>query len=93
MYMIYWVEKSGNSVIPKSKLFQTSQFNESLKFTNDLRKRQETERDVAFVTMTSEHPDSVGKLGVDAVEDGRTPDGHEYEWTKKHRGGPPLPLE
>jgi hypothetical protein len=31
----------------------------------------------------------VGKPGVDAVVDGKTPDGHDYEWSKAGRAGKP----
>ena len=29
----------------------------------------------------------VGPIGVSAVEDGKTPDGHDYEWSKAGRAG------
>lgn len=51
-----------------------------------------------FVTMVAEDPQQVGRPGVDAVENGKTPDGHAYEWSKAGRAGkprkhdkPPLP--
>jgi hypothetical protein len=43
----------------------------------------------AFVTMVAEDPRQVGKPGVDAVVDGKTPDGHDYEWSKAGRAGKP----
>jgi hypothetical protein len=43
----------------------------------------------AFVTMVAEDPQQVGKPGVDAVVDGKTPDGHAYEWSKTGRAGKP----
>jgi len=36
-----------------------------------------------FVTMVSEHTDQVGKMGVDAVTNGKCPDGVEYDWKKR----------
>ena len=36
-----------------------------------------------FVTMVSENTDQIGKPGVDSVQDGKTPDGVEYSWTKR----------
>ena len=42
-----------------------------------------------FVTMVAEDPRQVGKPGVDAVVDGKTPDGHDYEWSKSGRAGKP----
>ena len=42
-----------------------------------------------FVTMASENPQNVGKQGVDAVVDGKTPDGQDYDWSKAGRAGKP----
>jgi hypothetical protein len=39
--------------------------------------------------MVAEDPRQVGKPGVDAVVDGKTPDGHDYEWSKTGRAGKP----
>ncbi|MBQ0130977.1 MAG: hypothetical protein KBT18_02030 [Comamonas sp.] len=43
----------------------------------------------AHVCISSELRDMVGILGVSAVEDGRTPDGQPYEWSKAGRAGAP----
>ena len=43
----------------------------------------------SFVTMVAEDPNQVGKPGVDAVVDGKTPDGQAYEWSKTGRAGKP----
>jgi hypothetical protein len=51
--------------------------------------RQQREAGFTFVTMVSEDPRQVGKPGVDAVVDGKTPDGHDYEWSKAGRAGKP----
>jgi len=39
------------------------------------------------VTMSSQLEGNVGQMGVDSVQDGKTPDGHEYTWSKAHRAG------
>ena len=39
------------------------------------------------VTISTENSDSVGKPGVDTLVDGKTPDGHDYEWSKAGRAG------
>lgn len=65
-------------------LFEDEQFVDALDTTQFLRKAG-----MKHVIMSSEPGDMVGSLGVDSVEDGKTPDGHDYEWSKKHRGGPP----
>ena len=36
-----------------------------------------------FVCMVSENPNSIGQSGVDAVVDGKLPDGNNYEWRKR----------
>jgi microsomal dipeptidase-like Zn-dependent dipeptidase len=56
--------------------------NEALQYTEQFRKLG-----MIFVTMVSENPNSVGKLGVDSVVDGRTPDGVAYTWNKASRIG------
>jgi hypothetical protein len=43
----------------------------------------------SFVTMASENTQHVGKQGVDAVVDGKTPDGQAYDWSKAGRAGTP----
>lgn len=41
----------------------------------------------AHVCISSELRDMVGLAGVSAVEDGRTPDGKVYDWSKAGRAG------
>ena len=41
----------------------------------------------AHVVISSELRDMVGPVGVAAVENGQTPDGHSYEWSKAGRAG------
>jgi hypothetical protein len=41
----------------------------------------------AHVSLSTDFAHHVGKPGVAAVEDGRTPDGHAYEWSKAGRAG------
>jgi hypothetical protein len=55
----------------------------ALKACENLRKQS----DVCHVTMSSELNDMVGKAGVDSVIDGKTPDGHAYDWSKSGRAG------
>ena len=51
--------------------------------------REKRDAGCTFVTMVSEDPQHVGKPGVDAVVDGKTPDGQDYEWSKAGRAGKP----
>jgi hypothetical protein len=39
-----------------------------------------------FVTIKGNGLEICGKFGVDEIKDGKTPDGHEYGWTKRRIG-------
>ena len=39
------------------------------------------------VVMSNEPKNMVGKMGVSAVENGKTPDGEVYDWSKADRAG------
>lgn len=39
------------------------------------------------VSMSVENPNMVGKIGVDSIADGKTPDGEDYTWSKAGRAG------
>lgn len=76
-FMVYWTRTNGIS--GSMKLYElTAAINYA-----ELHRRQ----GMRFVTMCSENPDQVGKPGVDSVEDGKTPDGEDYTWSKAHRAG------
>ena len=73
MYKIYWTDFSNT---PQGI------YNNTL--TGALRICEEKRRaGFTFVTMVSENPNSVGKPGVDSVEDGVLPDGEDYTWMKR----------
>lgn len=40
-----------------------------------------------FVTITDGTTEIVGRFGVDSVQDGRCPDGVDYDWNKSSRIG------
>ena len=44
---------------------------------------------MVHVTLSTDFAAHVGKPGVDAVQDGRTPDGQAYQWSKAGRAGAP----
>ena len=79
MFKIYWTGTHGEAC---------SQDEPLLTLALDIVKQQ---RDAGhrFVTMVAEDPSHVGKPGVDAVVDGKTPDGQDYEWSKTGRAGKP----
>jgi hypothetical protein len=73
MFKVYWTDQCGTVFgheIPDMTV--------ALKTAQTLRSEG-----YRFVTMVSENPDSVGKAGVDAVEDGVLPNGDAYGWKKR----------
>ncbi len=79
MFKIYWTGTHNEAC---------SQNEERLTQALDLVK-EKRDAGYAFVTMVAEDPHQVGKPGVDAVVDGKTPDGHDYDWSKAGRAGKP----
>jgi len=77
MFKIYWTD-ANNQAFSQDEALLTQALE---------RVRQQRDAGYRFVTMVSEDPQQVGKPGVDAVVDGRTPDGHAYEWSKAGRAG------
>lgn len=83
---IFWLElDSGNGELTAChRVFGDKEFNPALSFCKEI--RTQTDRPevvVSHVTMSTELSDMVGKAGVDSVENGKTPDGVEYSWTKR----------
>jgi len=79
MFKIYWT--GANS--------EACSQNEAL-LTNALEiVKEKRNAGYSFVTMVAEDPNQVGKPGVDAVENGKTPDGEVYDWSKAGRAGRP----
>ena len=70
MYVVYWM---GLDEDPYMKKY--SELTEALRASKELR-----DMGRRFVTMVSEDPNCVGKAGVDSIENGKTPDGHAYDW-------------
>ena len=79
MFKIYWTTSNQDAC---------SQDEASLTTALALVKEKRGEG-YSFVTMVAEDPNHVGKPGVDAVVDGKTPDGHIYDWSKAGRAGTP----
>ena len=69
--------------LPECLHYDDKQMSEALKQCQVLR----TDPRNAHVVMSSELREMVGPIGVSAVEDGKTPDGHDYEWSKAGRAG------
>lgn len=79
MFKIYWTGTHGEACSQDEELLT-----KALEIVKEKR-----DAGYAFVTMVAEDPRQVGKPGVDAVVDGKTPDGHAYEWSKAGRAGMP----
>lgn len=88
-YVVYWLDCGDDGYAPEPVVgheeFTDLQMTEALAFMQRLRNAG-----MRHVTFSAENPNSVGKAGVDSVVDGKTPDGHDYEWSKQHRGHPGL---
>ena len=79
MFKIY-----GTDLSKRIQAQETQVLVEALRITKEMRDAGWT-----FVTMVSENPEQVGKPGVDSVVNGKTPDGHDYDWSKADRAGKP----
>ena len=79
--VVFWLEPSElpDKVDPKHHVFSDIQLTDALALCH--RKRQEPH--VSHVCISSQSDLQVGKMGVDAVEDGKTPDGEAYTWMKR----------
>lgn len=69
--------------LPHCLPYTDAQMGEALAQCQSLR----TDPRHAHVTISSELRDMVGPVGVAAVEDGHTPDGERYDWSKAGRAG------
>ena len=74
MYKVYWTNQYNNE--PYTSDF--SNLTEALNWCHEQRTAGKT-----VVTMVSENPNSIGKPGVDAVTNGKLPDGSDYTWRKR----------
>ena len=73
MYQVFFIDPFG-----EAGAVECLTLTEALKWANELR-----DNGNRFVTIASENPDSVGRSGVDSVEDGQLPNGEEYTWRKR----------
>jgi hypothetical protein len=79
MFKIYWTDENN-----QAHGQEAAELVQALQITKDKR-----DAGYSFVTMASENTQHVGKPGVDAVVDGKTPDGQDYDWSKAGRAGTP----
>ena len=79
MFKIYWTDKNN-----QAHGEEAAEIVQALQITKGKR-----DAGYSFVTMVSENTQHVGKQGVDTIIDGKTPDGHDYDWSKAGRAGTP----
>lgn len=81
IFTVYWMY---DSIRPNA--LQFTDMNDALSFMEAKRKSSAEEK-ISAITMCSESTNMVGKMGVDSVVNGKTPDGHVYDWNKYSRVG------
>lgn len=78
MYMVYWTTIENDIAEAQGQEFASDKMSAAMAFLEALRTRQRAGEDIRFVTMSSEHPDSVGHPGVADPEPG-------YNWKKRRK--------
>lgn len=82
--IVFWLAKPDplaffpNLQEPQCATYGSTELGPALKRVEQLRRAGH-----AHVCISSELDDSVGKAGVDAVVNGKTPDGIDYTWKKR----------
>ena len=74
MYKIYFTNERGYA-----RSYDEDTLSGALHVAEGLRRNTRN----SFVTIVSENPNVVGKPGVDAITDGKLPDGTVYQWYKR----------
>jgi hypothetical protein len=64
MFVVYWLEQRDAHSAARFEKFADDALTQALAFAETLRKRQAAGDDVAFVSLCSENPQSVGKAGA-----------------------------
>lgn len=78
MYMVYWTLIDAEAKTPCCKEFDSEEMSAAMTFMEELRTRQRNGEGIAFITMSSENPNSVGPPGV-------ADPGPDYAWKKRRR--------
>lgn len=77
MYKVYYTLPTEGGVA-RSETFGSNEMSEALLRSQVLRNGGAT-----FVVMASEAVGQIGKMGVDAIVDGKLPSGDDYTWKKR----------
>jgi len=78
MYMVYWTDIENGAPCARGRAFDTNEMSMALQFMEALRSRQRAGEGVSFITMSSEHPESVGHPGAADPAPG-------YDWKKRRK--------
>lgn len=78
MYMVYWTVMDDAVKIAHAKEFDSADMAAAMRLMEELRSQQRAGKPIRFITLSSEHPDSVGHPGV------AEPD-PDYNWKKRRR--------
>ena len=81
MIVIFYLRQDGS---PDTYEYADTNFPQAVTMMETLRKQGMT-----HVCMSTAFENQVGKPGVASVENGLTPDGQIYDWSKQHRGAGP----
>ena len=81
-FTVYWMYKG---ITPNA--LQFSDMGAAMTYMETLRRASAGGTPYSAITMCSEMSNHIGKVGVDSVIDGKTPDGIEYDWNKSSRIG------
>jgi hypothetical protein len=76
MFVVYWLEDKQSNGTARFERFASDEMAQALAFTEALRKKQAAGDDIAFVTLCSENPQSVGRPGAADPPAG-------YAWKKR----------
>lgn len=77
------LDSTATTVFARSETFDTTEMVDAMHFMEVLRKARREHAGISFITLVSEHPDSVGEAGVDSIKNGVCPDGIQYTWMKR----------
>ena len=85
VFHLHNAEPEGQTPVwqPRCQAYSDSEMSHALADCQTLRADARN----SHVCIASELRDMVGVMGVSAVENGRTPDGEVYEWSKAGRAG------
>jgi predicted NUDIX family phosphoesterase len=77
------LDPTATVTTPHRQLLRSNQLTLALELCEELRRRKRNGEAISFIGMVSEDANQVGEMGVDSIVEGKTPDGHVYDWKKR----------